>query len=248
MNNALALIVVAPVVGSFLGVVIERLPDGERLVGGRSHCSHCGAALTPRDLVPVASWLAARGRCRHCGARLGWFYPGVELASAAIALVSLWFDRGAMAWIDWGFGCWLLVLGWIDMRRWVLPDALTLPLILAGLAAAWLFAPGELLDRAVGAACGFLFLWAISALYRRWRGRDGLGLGDAKLFAAAGAWVGASGLPSVLFGGALAALAAAGCLAATGRHLDRFSALPFGPFLALAIWIVWLVGPLTLTW
>ena len=219
--SAFALIVVAPFVGSFLGVVIRRLPDHESIVRGRSHCQHCGIGLTPRDLIPLASWLAARGRCRHCGTWLGWFYPGVELASVAIALVSLWLDSGVAAWLDWGLGCWLLVLGWIDVRRWVLPDALTLSLVLAGIAAAWWFAHGELHDRSVGAVGGLLFLWAVGALYRRWRGRDGLGFGDAKLFAAGGAWVGASGLPSVLFGAAVAALVVAGGLALALPRVNR---------------------------
>ena len=246
--NAFALLIVSLFVGSFLGVVIRRLPEREAIVGGRSRCDSCGAVLAARDLVPLASWLAARGHCRHCGAWTGWFHPGVELAAIVIALVSLRVDRGIAAWLDWAFGCWLFVLGGIDLRRGVLPDVLTLPLLLAGIAAAWLWAPGELRDRSLGAALGFLCLWAVAWTYRRLRGRDGLGLGDAKLFGAAGAWVGASGLPSVLFGGAVAALAAAAGLRLGGRRLDRFSALPFGPFLALASWAVWLWGPLALPW
>jgi leader peptidase (prepilin peptidase)/N-methyltransferase len=125
---------------------------------------------------------------------------------------------------------------------------LTLPLLLAGIAAAWLWAPSELRDRSLGAALGFLVLWAAAWTYRRLRGWDGLGLGDAKLFAAGGAWVGAGGLPSVLFGAAVAALAAAGILRLAGQRLDRLSAIPFGPFLALAIWAAWLWGPLPLFW
>jgi len=239
-----ALIAMAPVIGSFLGVVIRRLPDQRPIVHGRSRCEACGAALAPRDLVPLASWLATRGRCRHCGARLGGFYPAVELAALALAAVALAVDSGAAAWLDWGFGCWLLALGWIDLRRFLLPNVLTLPLVVAGLAAAWLWAPGDLVDRLLGAAGGYLLLWAVGAVYWRLRGREGLGLGDAKLFAACGAWVGASGLPSVLFGAALAALVAAAVMGLAGRRLDRYSALPFGPFLALAAWLVWLFGPL----
>ena len=110
--------------------------------------------------------------------------------------------------------------------------------------AAWALAPDELRDRVAGAACGYLGLWLVALIYRRLRGRDGLGLGDAKLLAAAGAWVGASGLPSVLAGAALAALAAAGGLTLAGTRLDRHSALPFGPFLAAATWLVWLFGPI----
>ena len=200
--------------------------------------------LTVRDLVPLASWLALRGQCRHCGARIGWFYPAVELAALAIAVVSVTVTRGYDAWVAAALGWWLLVLGWIDWRRLILPDALPLPLIVLGLAAAWGLAPGELLDRVTGAACGYLGLWAVAWVYRRLRGRDGLGLGDAKLLAAAGAWVGAGGLPSVLAGAAIAALAAAGGMMLAGRRLDRHTALPFGPFLAAATWLVWLFGPI----
>jgi len=236
---------VALLAGSFLGVVVDRLPDRVPLAARRSRCGHCGAVLTARDLVPLASWLAGRGRCRHCGAWIGWFYPAVELAALAVALVSLTVDRGVDAWIDAALGWWLLALGWIDWRRLVLPDVLTLPLIALGLAAAWSLAPDELRDRAAGAACGYLALWAVAWMYRRLRGREGLGLGDAKLLAAAGAWVGASGLPSVLAGAATAALFAAGAMMLAGHRLDRHSALPFGPFLATACWLVWLFGPVS---
>jgi len=238
------LVAAALPVGSFVGVVIERLPDGMTLATGRSRCAACGTALTARDLVPLASWLTTRGRCRHCGAWLGWFHPGVELAALGIAALSLGLDRGADAWVDAALGWWLLALGWIDWRRTVLPDVLTLPLIVLGVVAAWALAPDELRDRVAGAACGYLGLWLVALIYRRLRGRDGLGLGDAKLLAAAGAWVGASGLPSVLAGAALAALAAAGGLTLAGTRLDRHSALPFGPFLAAATWLVWLFGPI----
>jgi leader peptidase (prepilin peptidase) / N-methyltransferase len=238
------LIGVALLVGSFLGVVIDRLPDGETIVTGRSRCTQCEAVLTARDLVPLASWLALRGQCRHCGARIGWFYPAVELAALAIAVGSVTVTRGYDAWVAAGLGWWLLTLGWIDWRRFVLPDALTLPLIVLGLAAAWGLAPGELWDRVGGAVFGYLLLWAVAWVYRRFRGRDGLGLGDAKVLAAAGAWVGASDLPSVLAGAAIAALAAAGAMMLAGRRLDRHSTLPFGPFLAAATWLVWLFGPI----
>jgi len=238
------LVGVALVVGSFLGVVIARLPDGLSALAGRSRCATCDTVLAARDLVPLASWLAARGRCRHCGARLGWFYPAVELAALAIALISVALDRGIDAWVDAMLGWWLLALGWIDWRRFVLPDLLTWPLVPLGLVAGWALAPEELPDRVLGAVFGYLALWAVARLYRRLRGREGLGLGDAKLLAAAGAWVGASGLPSVVAGAALAGLAVAGLLRLAGRRFDRHSALPFGPFLAAAAWLVWLFGPL----
>ena len=239
------LLAVALLVGSFVGVVIDRLPEGEPFGGGRSRCAQCGATLAVLDLVPLASWLAGRGRCRHCGAWLGWFYPAVELAALAIAVLSLRVDRGFDAWVDALLGWWLLALGWIDWRHTILPDALTLPLIVIGLAVAGVLEPERLWDPLLGVVFGYAGLWAVAWVYRRLRGREGLGLGDAKLLAAAGAWVGVTGLPSVLAGAAVAALAAAVGMMLAGRRLDRYSALPFGPFLAAATWLVWLFGPIS---
>ena len=240
------LLLLAPIVGSFLGVIVRRLPDGRPIVWAHSHCEACGAPLAPRDLVPLVSWLLAGGRCRRCGRPLGWFYPGIELAALLVAAIALSVDDPPRAWLDCLFGWWLLALGWIDLRRWVLPDALTLPLIVAGLVAAVLFVPEELLDRALGAAFGYLALRAIAALYRVMRQREGLGGGDAKLLAAGGAWVGVAALPQVILAAALAALLGAVALRLTGVRMHAHSALPFGPFLALAIWAAWLLGPLSL--
>jgi leader peptidase (prepilin peptidase)/N-methyltransferase len=240
------LLAVAPMVGSFVGVIIRRVPEGLPVAWSRSRCERCGAKLSPRDLMPLISWLVGRGRCRHCNSSLSWFYPGSEGAVVGIAVISLLVDRGADAWLDGLLGCWLLALGWIDLRRWILPDALTLPLIVAGIGASWLLAPGEVVDRIAGTTCGYFALRMVAWAYRKVRGREGLGAGDAKLLAAAGAWVGVTGLPSVLAGAACAALATAAVLVVVGIRLTRSSAMPFGPFLALATWMVWLFGPLIL--
>jgi leader peptidase (prepilin peptidase) / N-methyltransferase len=238
---AWAAVAIAPVIGSFLGMLIRRLPEGRPVVRSRSCCEHCGTPLVPRDLVPLLSWVVARGRCRRCSARLGWFYPGVELAALAVALVAVAFDSGIEAWLDCILGWWLLALGWIDLRRWLLPDALTLPLILAGLAASLIFDPGTLTARAAGAAVGYAALSGVAWVYRRLRGREGLGGGDAKLFAAAGAWVGVGALPQVILIAAVGGLFAALLLRLKGVRLGAASALPFGPFLAIATWLVWLM-------
>jgi len=237
-------VVVAPAIGSFLGVVIRRLPAQRPIAWTRSRCENCRSVLGMRDLVPLFSWLARHGRCRFCGCRLGWFYPGVELAAFAIALVAWFLDRGPYVWLDCVLGWWLLTLGWIDAREWLLPDVLTLPLVIVGLSLALILDPAELTDRAFGAALGYLGLRGLAYLYRKLRGRDGLGQGDAKLLAAAGAWIGASALPQVILIAALAGLAAAGCLRLAGIRLNASSALPFGPFLALATWLVWLLPAL----
>lgn len=234
-------VLAAPFVGSFLGVVIQRLPAGRPIAWSRSCCEACNVDLGVRDLVPLLSWLAQRGCCRFCSRRLGWFYPGVELVASSIALIAIVLDRGWGVWLDCVLGWWLLALGWIDARNWLLPDALTLPLVLAGLGEALAFDGDQLGSRALGAAFGYLALRAVAYLYRRLRGRDGLGQGDAKLLAAAGAWVGATALPQVVLLAAIAALGAALCARLAGVRLGASSALPFGPFLALATWLVWLL-------
>jgi leader peptidase (prepilin peptidase) / N-methyltransferase len=237
-----SLLIAAPFVGSFLGVIVRRLPDDLPIAWARSRCDWCGEPLGARDLTPIIGWLAAKGRCRYCNHALGWFYPGIELAAAAVALTALLVDGGTSAWLDCLLGWWLLALAWIDIRSWLLPDLLTLPLVLAGLAAAAVFDPGQLTDRSCAAALGYVSLTAIAALYRALRHREGLGRGDAKLLAAAGAWVGTAALPQVIFFAALSGLVAAGCLRLAGVRLRAQSALPFGPFLALATWVLWLCG------
>jgi prepilin signal peptidase PulO-like enzyme (type II secretory pathway) len=157
-------LLVAPFVGSFIGVVVRRVPEGRPVAWTRSRCEHCGTVLRVRDLVPLYSWLTARGRCRYCGHSLSRFYPGIELAAFAIAFAGVAFDGGTEAWLDCVFGWWLLALGWIDIRRWLLPDVLTLPLVITGLAAAAAFDPEQLTER------GSVPLSAISACVRlRWR-------------------------------------------------------------------------------
>lgn len=235
-----AILLAAPFIGSWLGVLVCRLPQGRPVVLGRSACAHCGRELAPRDLVPLLSFLCLRGRCRHCGAALGWFYPGIELAALAVAAAAVWAAGGGWAgWADAALGWALLTLGWIDARTLRLPDALTLPLILAGLLVTSLAAPWALYDHAAAAAAGYISFRIINALYRALRGRDGLGAGDAKLLAAAGAWLGLAALPYVVFGAALAGLAFA--LAGGLRGTRRIA---FGPALAAAFFVLHLLPPL----
>ena len=242
--EALLLILAAPAMGSFVGAVADRLPAGRPLLWGRSACEHCGATLTIRDLVPIAGWLVNRGRCRHCGHAVSALYPAIELAATLIAIWSLAVLPDWLAWAGAALGWTLLALGVIDVRRLLLPDQLTLPLIPAGLAVTWAVAPDALADHALAALGGFLLFALLAWAYRRLRGREGIGLGDAKLLAAAGAWVSWQGLPGVIL------LAAAGGLAGaivkgfvTGR-LEPTQPLPFGPYLAAGFWLVWLYGPI----
>jgi len=242
---ALFAIVVAPFVGSFLGVLIERLPAGRPVVLARSACDVCGRALGPLDLVPVASWVARRGRCGCGRARLSIFYPAIELAALAVAIWAALVVSGWLVWASAALGWSLLAMAVIDQRHEILPDVLTLPLIPAGLLVAFAIDPGKLADHAIGAAVGFVAFVAIAWTYQRLRGREGLGMGDAKLLAAAGAWLGWQGLPSVVVIGAVSALALALARAAGGVKLSPVMRISFGPYLALGLWLVWLHGPLS---
>jgi leader peptidase (prepilin peptidase) / N-methyltransferase len=244
--EALALLLLAPLVGSFIGVLVDRLPESRPVAVARSTCDVCGAPLTAWDLVPIFSWLARGGRCRCRRARLRAFYPLIELAALAVALWATFLLSGWLLLATAALGWTLLALAVIDWRHELLPDALTLPLIPAGLAVAYAIDPDRVLPHAIGAAAGFLAFAALALAYERLRGREGLGLGDAKLLAAAGAWLGWAALPSVVVVGAVSGLLLALLQAARGRRLEAGSRLPFGPHLALGFWLVWLYGPLQL--
>ncbi|MGH6942668.1 MAG: prepilin peptidase [Geminicoccaceae bacterium] len=245
LGSSLA-ILVAPFVGSFLGVVIERLPAGRPIVLGRSACDHCGATLAPRDLIPLVSYLARRGWCSCGRARLGWFHPAIELAALAVALSAATVLSGSLLWVSLGLGSALLALAVIDFRELVLPDVITLPLIPTGLAVAWAIDPGLLVGHALGALGGFAAFALIAAAYRRARDREGLGLGDAKLLAAAGAWLGWQALPGVVMIAAASGLALALAASIGSGKLAWTSRVAFGPHLALAFWLVWLFGPVVM--
>jgi leader peptidase (prepilin peptidase) / N-methyltransferase len=236
-------IVAAPFVGSFLGVLICDLPAG-RLVGiRRSACETCGHRLGPTEMLPIVSFLLQRGRCRHCGDRIAGRHLAVELAAIGVAMWagSALTDAAAL-WAACVLGWALLALGWIDWEHMRLPDALTLPLLLAGLVATWALEPDALFDHAMAAVAGYAAFRLLETGYRVLRGRDGLGQGDAKLAAAAGAWAGLTALPIIVFGAALAGLCLALVALLRGKRLGAATAMPFGPPLALALWVVWLYG------
>ena len=233
----------APFVGSVAGVLVRRLPAGRPVVVARSACESCGRALGPKELVPLLSYVLQRGRCRACGAAIAPFHWQIELAAVLVALsvVVVQESSPAAIWADCTFGWTLLALAWIDWERGRLPDALTLPLLVAGLIATQWLEPWRLLDCAVGAAAGYVAFRMIAIGYRAWRGRDGLGQGDAKLLAAAGAWVGWDGLNDVVLLGAVAGI---GIALWRGRRsgVSAMTSVPFGPGLALGAFIVRLHG------
>lgn len=238
-------VLASPFIGSFLGVLVTRLPQGQPVIAGRSACDQCGHPLGPLDLVPIASWLALRGRCRHCGASITVLPLAIELGALLIALWAASVSDGLALWAGCILGWTLLALAAIDFRDGILPDVLTLPLIVLGLVATYLLSPWQISDSTIGAAAGFVVFALVRWLYQRLRGREGLGLGDAKLLAASGAWVAWDGLPSVVLIGAAAGLAVALIMSWRGERLALDQRLPFGPALCLGTWLVWLYGPIT---
>lgn len=251
-------------VGSFLNVVIHRLPrmleqewrlqcaelnetalpaaEPYNLIVPRSRCPHCGHAITALENIPVLSYLALRGRCHACHARISLRYPVIELACGVLS-----------GWVAWHFGFGWPLLGalfltWtllplivIDLDHQLLPDKLTLPLLWLGL----VFNLGNsftgLQSAVIGALAGYLSLWSVYHLFRILTGKEGMGYGDFKLFAALGAWLGWQMLPVII-------LLAAGTGAVTGialilsRRLPKGVPMPFGPFLAAAGWIALMWG------
>lgn len=241
------LLIAAPFVGSFLSVLVVRLPKGEDVVLSRSRCRSCGGGLSPLELLPIVSWLVQGGKCRHCGAAIAWLYPALEVGAAVVVLWAA--STGMTGWVlvaSCALGWALLALAAMDLRDFVLVDVLTLPLMVAGLMVGYQLNETAALWHAAGAVAGFALMVGVGALYKQLRGREGLGFGDAKLMAAAGAWTGLVGLGTVLLYGSLLTLALAGILRQAGRDVGNLTPLPFGAGLAAGIWLTWLYGPLLL--
>ena len=230
------------VTGSYLNVVIHRLPRGESTVRPRSRCPWCGGGIRARDNLPVLSWLLLRGRCRRCGAPISWRYPALEALTAALFVAverSFGFTLEALAALV--FACLLLALAAIDVDQFLLPDRLTLPGIVVGLAAQPWLPRTSFLDAVLGVLVGAgLLILLINAWF--WlRGEEGMGMGDVNMLAMVGAFLGWQGvlvtfvLATVT--GALSGLA----LLAAGR-LELRGRLPFGLFLALGAFVALVAG------
>ena len=231
------------IVGSFLNVVIYRLPrDISIWHRPPSSCPTCRTPIRWYDNLPLVSWLVLRGRCRSCRSSISIRYPLVELASGALTLLAFMRWGLSLTGVEVVIFTWVsLVLGLIDLDFQILPNRLTYSSILLGLGCSWFVGYTWWLDSLIGALVGALLPTLVIVIYRLWRGIDGMGWGDVKYLAAIGSVVGLRGCVGVLvLGATLGAVVGLG-LIASGKGSGK-TALPFGTFLALAV-ILWLYLP-----
>lgn len=233
--------VLGAIVGSFLATIVVRWPQGRSVSHGRSLCDGCGRTLTIAELIPLLSAVVQRGRCRACGAPIRRDHQAIELGAALAGAAALGLAPG-WAGLAWAVFAWLLLtLAALDLGHFWLPDRLTAPLAGLGLALGGVAAGTPPADRLIGAAAGFMALWLIRAGYRATRGREGLGLGDAKLLGGIGAWLGWQALPFVVLAGAMLGLFAAALSGGLAGGLARDRAVPFGAALAAGTLPGWLL-------
>ena len=256
-------------VGSFLNVVIHRIPKmmeatwrqearelleqpapkGEEtppifnLVTPGSHCPHCNHRIRWYENVPVVSWALLKGRCSSCKVAISKRYPIIELLTGLVAGLCAWrfgYDPWLIFMLYGSFT--LLALAVIDLDTTLLPDDLTYPLLWAGLLAAVLgISPVSLSDAVIGAMAGYLALWSLYWVFKLLTGKEGMGYGDFKLLAALGAWLGWQYLPVVVLLSSVVGLVFAVSMMASGS-VKRDQGIPFGPYLAIAGWIALLWG------
>lgn len=225
--------VAGAVAGSFLSTLILRWPQGRGISRGRSVCDGCGRVLGVRDLVPLLSALFQRGRCRTCGARIDPLHIGMELGCVVIGAMTL-AAMPNIGGIGWALLGWLLLtLAVLDWCHFWLPDALTVPLAFLGLTIGLWSTDTALIDRVIGAVAGYGALLVIAFGYRALRGREGLGLGDAKLLGALGAWFGWQALPFILLLSTLLGLLVVLVSAVGGQPASAATRVPLGTFLAI---------------
>ncbi|MCA1857124.1 A24 family peptidase [Massilia oculi] len=251
-------------VGSFLNVVIHRIPkmmqresdnyvaqesgkepphtDRYNLMVPRSSCPCCGHGITAMENIPVISWLALRGKCRSCKAPISARYPAVELLTGFLAGVLVWtFGSGLAGLAALLFLFLLVAMTFIDIDTQLLPDDLTYPLLWAGLLVNLDATFVPLADAVIGAAAGYLVLWAVYWLFKLATGKEGMGYGDFKLLAALGAWLGWQMLPAIiLLSSVVGALVGITLIVVAKRGRDK--PIPFGPYLAAAGLIAMLYG------
>ena len=250
MNSASVLTLAAVLglaVGSFLNVCIYRLPRQQSIAFPPSRCPRCGRGLSWFDNIPVLSWIALRGRCRQCGEPISIQYPIVELVTAVLFVAVIWLSPiGPLIVSRLVLGCALIVLFMIDLEHQILPNVITLPGTAIGLALS-LIAPPGIVNAVIGAVLGAGVLYAIAAGYYLVRKEEGMGMGDVKMLAMIGAFLGWQAVLLTLilssFSGAVIGIG----ILATSRGNMRY-ALPFGTFLALGAAVAMLGGDALVGW
>lgn len=269
LDNPIAVIALAGlfglVVGSFLNVVILRLPvmmerqwrkqcaefagtpvdENEArfdLISPPSHCPGCGHRIRPWENIPVLGWLMLKGRCSSCARPISPRYPIIELATAVLSMVIAWHYGASWTCLAALFLTWaLIVLSVIDYDHQLLPDSITLPMLWTGLLLGQFGLFAGPTDSVIGAAAGYLSLWSVYWLFRLVTGKEGMGHGDFKLLAMLGAWTGWQLLlPIILISSVIGAIVGIGLILFRGR--ERGKPIPFGPYLAAAGWVALLWG------
>jgi leader peptidase (prepilin peptidase)/N-methyltransferase len=254
------------VIGSFLNVVIHRLPimlmrrwqqDCQDLTGQeanppahekfdlvtpRSRCPHCGHGITALENIPVVSYLWLRGRCSACKKPISLRYPFVEILSASLAAITAWhFGMNVASIAAIVLTLLLIALAFIDIDHQLLPDVMVLPFLWVGLLLNLFNVFTSLPHAVIGAVAGYLSLWSVFHLFKLITGKEGMGYGDFKLFALFGAWLGWQNLPLIiLLSSLIGAIIGIGLIVIQGR--DRAKPMPFGPYLAAAGWVALLWG------
>jgi len=257
--------VLGALIGSFLNVVILRLPailehdwrcqckellelpaepehQPPGIVIARSKCPKCNHQIRSWENIPLISYLALRGRCSSCKAGISWRYPLVELTTAVLFVITLWhFGPGIQGAAALALTAVLIALTGIDADTQLLPDNITLPLVWSGILVNYFSVYTDLASSVMGAIAGYLLLWSIYHGFKLLTGKEGMGYGDFKLLAAMGAWMGWQSLPLVVLMSSVVGAAFGIILMATGK-LQRDKPMPFGPFIAAAGWIALIWG------
>lgn len=231
--------------GSFLNVVIARLPKGESIVRPRSKCPSCGTMIAAYDNIPVVSWIALRGRCRHCKAAISVRYPIVELLTAVLFLAARHRYGFSLSLVvrDWPILSILVALTFIDLDHRILPDKLTLGGTALALATSWMDPRLGVFDAILGAGLGFGVFYLLAWAYLAFTGRSGLGGGDIKLLAMLGAFLGPGGvLTAILISSVFGSLVGiVWGLVQKEKNLMTV-AIPYGPFLVVGGLFHYLLG------
>ncbi len=229
--------------GSWLATIAIRMPQGRSANTGRSCCDSCNSPIAAWHMIPMVSFLALRGKCRTCSETINPLHFAIEIMSAIIAGAAFAVWEPAAAAAITLFALQLLLLATLDLRHFWLPDWLTLSLAVTGLlVAGYLPYPVEIYDRIIGAAAGFMILFAIATAYKMLRGHDGLGAGDPKMLGAIGCWLGWEMLPYVVLGSAIMGMVAAIGLQIIGKQISHQTKMPLGSLMALSACAIAMIG------